>query len=218
VRAPQRLPLCSELWWVFNHRLPDLPKHPVPSYLKTISKLITQGFSISGTQRGQSPTRIILSSKLLIEMVQTIYFSIYTGEPIRGEQVLEEARQRANYQLWADATLVCNAVENYLKSAETPVQLETSTFKKSIITNASFRTKKLPEDIPIVESENANEENAASGDATTNPHSKSKSKIPHLLSKMKRNSVVVINEEGDVETIASATPPERKKSIDSTAV
>jgi hypothetical protein len=35
---------------------------------------------------------------------------------------------------------------------------------------------------------------------------------------MKRNSVVVINEEGDVETLATGTPPERKKSIDSTAV
>jgi hypothetical protein len=59
---------------------------------------------------------------------------------------------------------------------------------------------------------------------TTTPSStshsfKAKSKIPHILAKMKRNSVVVINEEGDVETLAS--PPsssERKKSIDVTAV
>jgi len=47
---------------------------------------------------------------------------------------------------------------------------------------------------------------------------KAKSKIPHILAKIKRNSVVVINEEGDVETIASPPAAERKKSIDATAV
>jgi hypothetical protein len=47
---------------------------------------------------------------------------------------------------------------------------------------------------------------------------KAKSKIPHILAKMKRNSVVVINEEGDVETLASPPSSERKKSIDATAV
>lgn len=212
VRAPQRLPVCTELWWIFNYRLPDIPKHSIPTFLKTISKLTTQGFNLTSSQRAQPPVRIILSSKLLIEMVHTIYFSVYNGAPTLAEQVLEEALNRANYQLWADAMLVCNAVRNYLKSSELPLQVEANTFKKSIITNASFRTKKLPEDIPIVESETIPEE----GDAPS-IISKSKSKLPHILAKMaKRNSVVVINEEGDIETMA--TPPERKKSIDSTPV
>lgn len=57
VRAPQRLPLCTEVWWYFNHRLPELPKHAVPVYLKTISKLVTQGFNLGGPQRGQPPDR-----------------------------------------------------------------------------------------------------------------------------------------------------------------
>lgn len=39
---------------------------------------------------------------------------------------------------------------------------------------------------------------------------------------MKRNSVVVINEEGDIETTCTSThshtPPERKKSSDATPV
>lgn len=76
------------------------------------------------------------------------------------------------------------------------------------------------EDIPIVESDGTNDEVSGGGDTPSSNSliAKSKSKLPHLLSKMKRNSVVVINEEGDIETFASATPPERKKSIDSTAV
>jgi hypothetical protein len=214
VRAPQRLPLCTELWWIFNYRLPDIPKHAIPTFLKTISRLTTQGFNLTASQRStHPPVRIILSSKLLIEMIHTIYFSVYNGAPTLAEQVLEEALNRANYQLWPDAMLVCNAVRDYLKSSELPLQVEANTFKKSIITNASFRTKKLPEDIPIVEADTIHEE----GDAPS-ILSKSKVKLPHLLAKMtKRNSVVVINEEGDVET-TMATPPERKKSMDSTPV
>jgi len=194
--------------------LPDIPKHAVPTFLKTISKLTSQGFNLTSSQKVQPPARIILSSRLLIEMVHTIYYSVYNGAPTLAEQVLEEALNRANYQLWPDAMLVCNAVRNYLKSSELPLQVEPNTFKKSIITNASFRTKKLPEDIPIVE---AVETIAEEGDVPT-MLSKSKSKLPHILAKMtKRNSVVVINEEGDAETYM-ATPPERKKSIDSTPV
>lgn len=41
----------------------------------------------------------------------------YNGEPIPGERVLHEAQHRANYQLWADAVLVCNALQSYLKSS-----------------------------------------------------------------------------------------------------
>jgi len=88
-----------------------------------------------------------------------------------AEQVLDEISSRAHYQLWGDALLACNAVQDYLKSSgmdkmheqvirfhlksdfkliriglvsELPIQVEVSSFKKSIITNASFRTKKLP--------------------------------------------------------------------------
>lgn len=81
------------------------------------------------------------------------------------------------------------------------------------------------DDIPIVESDSASHEDSGSGETSTLSSGlasfKSKSKIPHILSKIKRNSVVVITEEGDVETIASppnANPNERKKSIDATAV
>jgi len=151
-------------------------------------------------------------------MIQTAYFSAYNGSPTLAEQVLEEISARANYQLWADALLACNAVQDYLKSSELPIQVEVSSFKKSIITNASFRTKKLPDDIPIVERTDSVEEPET---PTTTSHLqafKAKSKIPHILAKIKRNSVVVINEEGDVETLASPPSTERKKSIDATAV
>ncbi|XP_021963811.1 protein FAM126B isoform X1 [Folsomia candida] len=218
IRAPQRLPLCVELWWIFNHRLPHMPKHSIPMHLKVITKLITQGFTPMNSQKLQPPVRIVLSSKLLIEMVQTAYFSAYNGSPTLAEQILDEISARANYQLWADALLACHAVQDYLKSSELPIQVEVSSFKKSIITNASFRTKKLPDDIPIIERTDSTEE-PETPTPTSHLHGfKAKSKIPHILAKIKRNSVVVINEEGDVETLASPPNAERKKSIDATAV
>ncbi|XP_021963812.1 protein FAM126B isoform X2 [Folsomia candida] len=119
IRAPQRLPLCVELWWIFNHRLPHMPKHSIPMHLKVITKLITQGFTPMNSQKLQPPVRIVLSSKLLIEMVQTAYFSAYNGSPTLAEQILDEISARANYQLWADALLACHAVQDYLKSSGT---------------------------------------------------------------------------------------------------
>ena len=40
------------------------------------SRLVTQGFNLGGPQRGQPPIRIVLSSKLLIEIVATTYFAV----------------------------------------------------------------------------------------------------------------------------------------------
>lgn len=75
------------------------------------------------------------------------------------------------------------------------------------------------DDIPIVERTDSIDESGDVATPSTGHSFKSaKSKIPHILAKMKRNSVVVINEEGDVETIASPPASERKKSIDATAV
>ncbi len=80
-------------------------------------RLVTQGFTAAYSQKLQPPIRIVLSSKLVVEMIQTTYFSAYNGSPTVAEQVLEEISARSNYQLWADALLACNAVQDYLKSS-----------------------------------------------------------------------------------------------------
>jgi len=73
----------------------------------------------------------------------------------------------------------------------------------------------LFDDIPIVESETTHDD----GEGPSIVAKPKLSKIPqHILSKIKRNSVVVITEEGDVETMATPSIADRKKSIDATAV
>ncbi|KAL1450452.1 hypothetical protein WDU94_002818 [Cyamophila willieti] len=121
--------------------------------------------------------RIPLSSALLIEFLYALYFSMFNSsaetEIYRALNALE---QRATYHLYSDVLLLCNAVKNSgaLPEKRREEELTTSgvvagvvatggssvasvgvrssaggSLSKAMITNASFRTKKLPDDIPI---------------------------------------------------------------------
>lgn len=84
-----------------------------------------------------------------------------------GIQALEDIHMRAQYELFGDVLLMTNAIKNSLKvnpsgqPSDGPmgisVALTPSTtsapLSKTFITNASFRTKKLPDDIPIQQTE-----------------------------------------------------------------
>ncbi|CAL4124386.1 unnamed protein product, partial [Meganyctiphanes norvegica] len=80
-----------------------------------------------------------------------------------GIQALEDVHMRSQYELFPDVLLMTNAIKNSLKvnpsgqpcdgpmgiSVALTPSTTTQPLSKSFITNASFRTKKLPEDIPI---------------------------------------------------------------------
>ncbi|XP_071524775.1 hyccin isoform X2 [Panulirus ornatus] len=84
-----------------------------------------------------------------------------------GIQALEDIHMRAQYELYADVLLMTNAIKNSLKvnpsgqPSDGPMGISvaltpsttTTPLSKSFITNASFRTKKLPDDIPIQNTE-----------------------------------------------------------------
>ncbi|XP_055379682.1 hyccin isoform X1 [Condylostylus longicornis] len=114
--------------------------------------------------------RIALSSPFLIELVHSIYFAMFNDFGTIAIQTLEDIHHRACYEMFADSILVTNAVRHSLHAnpsgqpndgpmglsvALTPATT-TVVVSKSMITNASFRTKKLPDDIPIqIEQQNA---------------------------------------------------------------
>ncbi|XP_066987710.1 hyccin-like isoform X1 [Macrobrachium rosenbergii] len=93
-----------------------------------------------------------------------------------GIQSLEDIHMRAQYELFGDVLLMTNAIKNSLKvnpsgqPSDGPmgisVALTPSTtsapLSKTIITNASFRTKKLPDDIPIQQTEDGKPLNSIS--------------------------------------------------------
>lgn len=112
-----------------------------------------------------SAPRIPLSASFLIELVHAIYYAMFNGYGTVAIQTLEDIHNRASYEMFTELILVTNAVRNSLHAnpsgqpndgpmglsvALTPAtNTVTTSVSKSMITNASFRTKKLPDDIPI---------------------------------------------------------------------
>ncbi|XP_052839578.1 hyccin [Drosophila gunungcola] len=112
-----------------------------------------------------SSPRIPLSASFLIELVHAIYFAMFNGYGTIAIQTLDDIHNRAIYEMYTELILVTSAVRNSLHAnpsgqpndgpmglsvALTPsTNTVTTSVSKSMITNASFRTKKLPDDIPI---------------------------------------------------------------------
>uniref|UniRef100_A0A8D8TK31 Hyccin n=1 Tax=Cacopsylla melanoneura TaxID=428564 RepID=A0A8D8TK31_9HEMI len=122
--------------------------------------------------------RIPLSSALLIEFLYALYFAMFNSSSESDiHRALDALEQRATYHLYSDVLLLCNAVKNSgaLPEKRRDEELITTSgvvagvvassgvsvasvgggpsvggsLSKAMITNASFRTKKLPDDIPI---------------------------------------------------------------------
>lgn len=109
--------------------------------------------------------RIPLSSAFLVELVHAIYFAMFNGFGTVAIQTLEDIHNRACFEMFTELILVTSAVRNSLHAnpsgqpSDGPMGLSvaltpstntvTTAVSKSMITNASFRTKKLPDDIPI---------------------------------------------------------------------
>jgi len=107
--------------------------------------------------------RICLSSTLLVEMLSGVYFAMFNGLSRDAMTALEDIHRRASLHLLADVLLVTNGIRNSLTNnpsgepGDGPIGISLSlsptsrnvNVSKSAITNASFRTKKLPEDIEV---------------------------------------------------------------------
>ncbi|XP_064597930.1 hyccin-like [Liolophura sinensis] len=107
--------------------------------------------------------RLVVSPSLLIEMLASLYFVMFNGLPKLGIQTVNDVHNRACYELFPDVQMVSNAIRNSLQynpsgqPGDGPMGIavalsptaSTTTLSKSAITNASFRAKKLPEDITV---------------------------------------------------------------------
>lgn len=130
---------------------------------------MTQGFTKPGHHQRSSYSsessfvprllpRIPASNQFLLEFLHGIYFAMYNDCWYVGCQAVEDIHNRACYDAYPDVMLVTNAIRNSSSSgpaaqlgdgsmgisvALSPATT-TPTISKSMITNASFRTKKLP--------------------------------------------------------------------------
>ncbi|XP_022190678.2 hyccin [Nilaparvata lugens] len=168
--AQNRLTVTTALLFVYNRQLSQLPKQALDQLCKAASKLVTQGFNKPGKRVSYSSDvprvlpRIPVTPQLLLELLHSVYFAMFNDYSYVAIQAVEDLHQRACYQCYTDVLLVTNAIKNCCshfmhagQTSDAPMGISmaispatnTTTVSKSMITNASFRTKKLPDDIPI---------------------------------------------------------------------
>lgn len=163
LNAQNRQRVVTALVFLYNQQLSDVITQGIEQTCKGISRLVTQGFNSCSDSARSSITsessfhqsnlpRIPVSSPLLIELLHIVY---HAAERCASAaiQALHDISQRANYESYADVILAGSAIKNLLQHSPTvsatPRPSHSHSVSKSMITNASFRTKKLPDDIPI---------------------------------------------------------------------
>ncbi|XP_038215219.1 hyccin [Zerene cesonia] len=164
INAQNRLKVMAALLFVYNRQLSLLPKLALRHFCIAASRIVTQGFKKKGSlPNAKSIQRIPVTSNFLLEMIEGAYFAMFNEFYTLALQAVTDIDERAQYELFPDVMLVTSAVINSLKSnpsgqpCDGPMGISvalspattTVTMSKSMITNASFRTKKLPDDIPI---------------------------------------------------------------------
>ncbi|KAL1140967.1 hypothetical protein AAG570_000893 [Ranatra chinensis] len=169
ILAQNRLTVMTALFFIYNRHISSLQKHSLDQLCKVSSRLVTQGFNkpekrVSlGSDIYREEPRIPVTQQFLLEILHSLYYSIFNGDSALALQAVEEVHQRACFQVFTDVLLVTNAIKNSTlrahpgQSNDAPMGISMaisplatpSVVSKSMITNASFRTKKLPDDIPI---------------------------------------------------------------------
>ncbi|XP_063225017.1 hyccin [Bacillus rossius redtenbacheri] len=175
LNAQNRLKVMTALLFIYNRQLSLLHKSALEHLCKVSSKLVTQGFTKPGHHQRSSYgsdssfvprllPRIPVSAQLLLELTHATYFAMFNDFGYLATQALEDTHQRCCHEGFPDVLLVTGAIRNSLRVnpsgqpgdgpmgisvALSPVTTTVTTVAKSMITNASFRTKKLPDDIPI---------------------------------------------------------------------
>uniref|UniRef100_A0A1B0CU24 Uncharacterized protein n=1 Tax=Lutzomyia longipalpis TaxID=7200 RepID=A0A1B0CU24_LUTLO len=173
LNAQNRLKVMTALMFVYNQQLSQIQKPALYHLCRTATQLVNQGFTRigSGHRANCGPTdpnagmasrplpRIPVSASFLLELLQAVYFAMFNEFASVAIQTIDDIHNRACYEMFPETILVTNAVRNSLhvnpsgQPSDGPMGISvaltpsttTVTVSKSMITNASFRAKKLPE-------------------------------------------------------------------------
>lgn len=97
----------------------------VVKYRTFFFRLVTQGFHTSGSHVrlsvdsdnsycSQLVPRITVSSQLLLELLNAIYFAMFDRNTSYATQALDDIYNRACYECYTDVLLVANSIKNLL--------------------------------------------------------------------------------------------------------
>ncbi|KAB0798547.1 hypothetical protein PPYR_09540 [Photinus pyralis] len=165
LNAQNRQRVVTALMFLYNQHIGKIFVDCLEYGCRTISRLVSQGFASSGSSRASVDSdssynsishRLIVSSPLLLEFLHVIYHCVVRGVN-ESTHTFHEVTRRGIYECYPDVLLVSHAIQNlFHRSPSVPVAApQPHVVSKSMITNASFRTKKLPDDIPIQADESA---------------------------------------------------------------
>nr|SVE74064.1 EOG090X02H3 [Daphnia barbata] len=196
--AENRLPAMAALLRIYSNYLSLYSKSTLSETCMAFRRLVAQGY----TRNSEGSPRIPLSSTLLVEMLNLIYSLTMEDEELASaaRQTLEAVQRRVAMELMAEPILVSAAMADSshlsIKGEHSSPQLMGSganggsarAMWKSMITNASFRTKKLPDDITIAQVAEAAAAAAAAATTATSASYQAQSSIPiHLVSITEEN-------------------------------
>lgn len=160
--AENRLTAMAALFNIYMEHLSMYSSASLIESCLAFTRLVTLGYR---SQTEESP-RIPLSSQILVQILRIIYsLTFYHGIDdvelsARAQQALEAVQNRIEVELMPAPLLMSSAFAHSsslsVKGVASTSQLVSSantagarTQWKSMITNASFRTKKLPDDIVV---------------------------------------------------------------------
>lgn len=138
INAQNRLTVMTALMFVFNQQLSMIHKPALYHLCKMTSQMVTQGFTKQGhhyrSSYGSDPInsnnsssmsspvtnvmkpnpRIPISQKLLLELLNAIYFAMFNEFASAAIQAVDDIHNRSCYELFSDVILVTNAIKNSL--------------------------------------------------------------------------------------------------------
>lgn len=215
--------MCTRIVTTGFHRLLD-DSEDDNDVITTSSSLDEMSRSSSKSHSGELNPRISVSSALLIDMLSCLYYIMFNGQPNLGAQAIVDIHYRACYELYSDVMLVTNAIRNSLRENpsgqpdEGPIGISLAlspatssyTLSKTAITNASFRAKKLPDDIPVQPDESGKLPTISEDDISSVNKRTSKGKLikKEKGEKTRKETKSAVSSNGD--TLPDIQPPVTK--------
>ncbi|KAJ1346106.1 hypothetical protein KIN20_000798 [Parelaphostrongylus tenuis] len=125
-----------------------------------VSKVMDTQQSCEVIEDHSKKPRQHVNSAFLLELLTGVYMALFNGAPDVALRAIDAVHQRAQYEILADVILVTSAIRNSL--LENPLSKEkrdellcgrnhhnAEKRRKGLVTTASLRIRKMPEDIPI---------------------------------------------------------------------
>uniref|UniRef100_A0A0K0DBC9 CCR4-NOT transcription complex subunit 11 n=1 Tax=Angiostrongylus cantonensis TaxID=6313 RepID=A0A0K0DBC9_ANGCA len=114
-----------------------------------VSKVMDSQHSCEVIEDHSKKPRQHVNSAFLLELLTGVYMALFNGAPDVALRAIDAVHQRAQYEILADVILVSCSHYFLLRSFFLKWEKHFEKRRKGLVTTASLRIRKMPEDIPI---------------------------------------------------------------------